>query len=165
MPAVSYAEENREFSSKTLRFNFDTSEEAKKWSFRALDFKDWLEAVSRPEWIELHKSDSDEFFFAVYRSGNHLIFCENDRRDVYSGASTSIRAVDDKVAYGVWEKPSMWTTLKWDVDYPSGRSGGQFTFTTYKIMEGYKGDIVVNYKVKNDDTKYRQVFRESVSWK
>ncbi|MEM1294863.1 MAG: hypothetical protein AAGH89_05815 [Verrucomicrobiota bacterium] len=160
---VALAEE-REFSRKTLHLEFPTFEEAQKWSLRTLGFKEWLEAVSRPEWIELHKSESDDFYFVIYRSEDHLIFCENDRKDAYRGASTSIRATDDEIAYTVWEKPSMWTTIKWDIDYPSGGYGGQETFVTWKVIDGFSGDIVLNYRVSKEGAEKRQVLLQTVPW-
>ena len=66
--SVAYSED-REFASKTLNLEFPTFEEAQKWSLRDLGYKEWLKAVSHPEWVELHKHESDEFYFVIYRSG------------------------------------------------------------------------------------------------
>lgn len=157
-------DEDREFARKTLQLQFDTVEDAQKWSLRDLDFEQWLKAVSKPDWTELHKSQTDEFYFAIYRSEEHLIFCENDRKDAYRSASTSIRATEDSIAYSVWEKPSMWTTLKYDVEYPSGGYGGQFTFTTWKIVDDFIGEIILNYRVGSDGAERRQVLLQTVNW-
>lgn len=157
-------DEDREFARKTLLLKFDTVEDAQKWSLRDLDFEQWLKAVSKPDWTELHKSKTDEFYFAIYRSEDHLIFCENDRKDAYRSASISVRATDDSIAYSVWEKPSMWTILKYDVEHPSGGYGGQSVFTTWKIVDGFVGDIILNYRVGNDGGARRQVLLQSIHW-
>ena len=157
-------EEVREFSSKTLKLKFETVEDATKWSLRALDFAEWLKAVSRSEWTELHKSQTEDFYFAIYRSGDHLIFCENDRKDAYNGALIWVRATDDKIAYSVWEKPSMYTTLKYNVEYPTGRYSGQSVFRTWKVVDGYSGAIILEYKVRNGGDEYREVLNQQVEW-
>ena len=157
-------DKDREFARKTLQFQFDTIDDAQKWSLRDLDFEQWLKAVSKPGWTELHKSQTDEFYFAIYRSKNHLIFCENDRKDAYRSAAKSIRATDDKIAYSVWEKPSMWTILKYDVKYPSGGYSGQSVFTTWKIVDGFVGDVVLNYRVGNEGAAKRQVLLQAIRW-
>ena len=163
--AIAHAEGDREFTSKAINIKFETFEAAQKWSIRGLDFEEWLKAVSRPEWKELHRSKNEEFYFAIYRSGDHLIFCQNDRKNAYRGASTSVRASNDDVAYSVWDKPSLVTILKWNVSYPSGASGGQEVFTTWKIKDGFTGDIILEYSVKNDGTPYREALRQPVTWK
>ena len=162
---ISNANEDREVASKTLELKFETPAEAFKWSLRELGFKEWINAVSMPGWTELHKSESEDFYFAIFRKGDYLMLCENDRKDAYRGASGSVRAVNDKVAYGVWESPSLWTTLKWNVSDSQGGYGGQTIFTTWKIIKGFSGDIIVEYKVNNDGFPYREVLRQPVTWK
>ena len=162
---ISIADEDREVTSKTLDLKFETVADANKWSLRELTFKEWIEAVSVPGWAELHKSETEEFYFAIFRRGQHLMLCHNDKKDAYRGASNSVRAVNDKVAYDVWEKPSLWSTLKWNVTHPSGASGGQEVFTTWKIKDGFTGDIILEYSVKNDGTPYREVLRQPITWK
>jgi len=162
---ISNADEAREVASKTLELKFEAAAEAGKWSLRNLGFKEWVDAVSMTGWTELHKSESEDFYFAIYRKGDYLMLCENDRKDAYRGASTSVRAVNDKVAYSVWESPSLWTTLKWNVSHSQGGYGGQTIFTTWKIIKGFSGDIIVEYKVNNEGSPYREVLRQPVTWK
>ena len=50
-----------------------------------LEFGEWLKTVSDPGWIELHKSMNERFYFAIYRSGDHLIVCKNDRKKAFNG--------------------------------------------------------------------------------
>jgi len=162
---ISNADEGREVASKTLELKFETVADARKWSLRELGFKEWIKAVSIPGWTELHKSESADFYFAIYRKGDYLMLCENDRKDAYRYASTSVRAVNDKIAGEVWEKPSLWTTLKWNVSHSQGGYGGQENFTTWKIIKGFSGDIIVEYQVPNEGSPYREVLRQPVTWK
>lgn len=156
--------EDREFTSKVLDLEFEKREESEKWVLRDLKLAEWLKAVSKADWTELHSSQTDEFYFALYRSGEYLIFCENDRQNAFKGAATSLRAVDDEIAFSVWEKPSMWTTLKWNKEDPWGGSAGQEVYTTWKVIEGFSGDLVVSYRVKKDGENYQQVLRQTVAW-
>ena len=163
--AISTADENREVTSKTLALKFETIADAHKWSLRELGFKEWIEAVAVPGWTELHKSETEDFYFAIFRKGQHLMFCQNDRKDAYRGASTSLRAVDNKVAYDVWEKPSLWTTLKYNVSYPSASYSGQQVYTAWKIKDGFSGDMIMEFSIKNDGTPYREALRQTITWK
>lgn len=70
---------------KTLDLKFKTATDATNWSLRELAFKEWIEAVTVPGWTELHKSETEDFYFAIFRSGKHLMFCQNDRKDAYRG--------------------------------------------------------------------------------
>lgn len=162
---ITSADEDREVTSKTLDLKFKTVADATNWSLRELAFKEWIEAVKVPGWTELHKSETEDFYFAIFRSGKYLMFCQNDRKDAYRGGSTSVRAADNKVAYEVWEKPSLWTILKWNISYPSGSAGGQTVFTTWKIKDGFSGEVIVEYDVKNEGSAYREVLRQPVTWK
>jgi hypothetical protein len=163
--AISTADEDREVTSKTLELKFETIADAYKWSVRELGFKEWIEAVAVPGWIELHKSETEDFYFAIFRKDQHLMFCQNDRKDAYRLATTSVRAVDDKVAYDVWEKPSLWTTLKHNISFPSGSYSGQQIYAAWKIKDGFSGEMIMKYSVKNDGTPNREVLRQTVTWK
>lgn len=159
-----HAGEDREFTSKTLKLSFGTSEEAGKWSLRGLAFEDWLAAVSDPGWTELYKGRTDDFYFAIYRSGRHLIFCKNDRKNAYNGGSTGIQEAGGRNHKPVHESPSKWTTLKWELSHPSGGLQGQETYTTWKIVDGFAGDIVLDHRVMNDTTPYRKGLTQVVPW-
>lgn len=162
---IAQAAKDREFTSKTLHLTFETSADAHKWSLRNLGLKEWLDAVSKPEWTALHSSESGEFYFAVFRSGNHLIFCDNDRKDAYRRTATSLKATNDAIGFAVAERPNMWTTLKWNVVNPSGGgTSGQRIYATWKIKDGFSGEILLEYNIGNEGMPFRKVLNLPISW-
>ena len=155
---------DREFIAKQISLTFPSSEEAHQWSLASMSFEDWIKTVSLKKWIILHKSQTKEFFFAVFRSGDHLVFCKNDRSELHKSASTSLRAVDDPLGYTVWEMPSKWTSIEHKITYPKGSYTHSSSHSAYKIKEGFTGVVEVSYSSGVSNESRSKVFRESVKW-
>jgi hypothetical protein len=165
MAAVGADGEGREYASKTVSLEFESVDQGRAWSLEGLEFGEWLKTVSDPGWIELHKSMNERFYFAIYRSGDHLIVCKNDRKKAFNGGSIQVRSSDAKTGYEVKEGPSKWYTLKWEVSYSEGGFSGQEVFDCFKILAGYSGPIEVEQRVKKDDGVDELVLSAVVSWK
>jgi hypothetical protein len=54
--------------------------------------------------------------------------------------------------------------FKWNVSFPSGRDSGQEVFTTWKIQDGFSGDLVLTHRVKADQIPDREAFRQKIRW-
>jgi len=165
MAAVGADGEGREYASKTVSLEFESVDQGRAWSLEGLEFGEWLKTVSDPGWIELHKSMNERFYFAIYRSGDHLIVCKNDRKKAFNGGSIQVRSSDAKTGYEVKEGTSKWYTLKWEVSYSGGGFSGQEVFDCFKILSGYTGPIEVDQWVEKEDGVDERVLSAVVSWK
>lgn len=165
LPGRAAGSDERVYTEKTIYRTFGSFDEAQAWSIRGLAFDDWRKVVRKAGWKELHASATEAFYFALYRSGDHLIYCSNDRENAYRGGATSAHAVDDPLGYDVWEPPSKVSLLKYEVDYPTGGYSGQDVFLTWKIVDGFSGKIEVNARVKKDQgSPYEPALRVTVPW-
>lgn len=157
-------ENEREFYKKEVLIKFDTAEEARNWSLQSLDFKSWLDLISDKNWVTLKTFEQDEFYFAIFRSGNHLIFCKLNKKGSYSGSSKGLRAVDESIRYDVHKGPSLWSTFHYTLSHPKGSRSGQTTFITWELIDNFTGELILNYSVKNEETPYKKVFHEKFQW-
>ncbi len=147
-----HADEDRVLASLTRKVEFNSAEEAGKWKLEEFTFKDWLSAVADPSWEFLMSTQTTDFYFAVFRSGNDLIFWNLDRKAQYRSTSTA--------TIPRWQGPSKWVTLKHEVSYPSGGFTHQANGRAFEISDDHEGILEIRHSAGR-----KQVFQASILWK
>jgi len=151
----------KEFTSKQLNIHFQSKEEAKEWSLIDLSFDEWVDAVSEPSWTELHKSQTKDFYFAMFRSEQCLIFCVNDRNGAYFG---NVYSIDGGNHDQSWAVPIVVPTVQWELTYPHGKVEGQKIFATWKILEEYRGNLTIKFSSRHTQGKGKNEFKQTIKW-
>jgi len=152
---------NDAFISKTLKIDFESDEKAKEWSLRELPFGEWVNTVSDSNWTELHKSQTTDFYYAIYRSGSHLILCVNDRNNTYFDNTYFI---DTENHDRPWAEPIVVPTVEWKLTYPNGSVDGQKIFATWKILDDYRGRLTIRFKAQHSRKKGIETFKKNIEW-
>lgn len=161
LPAQSNSED-RQFATKSVARQFPDVAEAANWRLDSLPFKDWLQAVTFPNCEPIHSSETEEFYFAVFRSGAHLIFWAADRKARYKSSDIEVTAEGRNAKSE--QEPTKWVVLKFQSTFPSGALRGQSLGTVFKIKDGLRGDLTVRYRVGVDKAT-QEVFEQAIPWK
>jgi hypothetical protein len=153
--------EEREFASKQITFQLPKGDNGSTWRLDSLPFKEWLDAVTFPDCELLYSSETEDFYFAVFRAHDHLIFWAADRKGRNRPSSLWITA-EGRSAKSEQE-PSKWVILKFLLKFPNGSLGGQNLGTVLKIKDGLHSDVTVHYSV-GEDKGTHIVFERAIPW-
>lgn len=153
--------EEREFARKSVVKEFPNASEAGRWRLDSLPFKDWLQAVTFPDCKLLHSSETENFYFAAFRNGVHLIFWVADRKDRYKSSTVEVTAGSRSAKSE--QEPSKWVVLDYSLMFPGGALGGQSLGTVLRIKEGLRGDVTLLYRVGADKAA-KEVFEQAIPW-
>lgn len=163
VPCLVFAEfDEREVDEKTVELTFATVEEAREWSLASLSFPEWLESVAIDDWELLHKSETPEFYFAIYRADDHLIQCATDRTNSIVSSAIGVKAKDGSE---VVIPPSKWVTLNHSLEYPNGKLALRSKHYAFQIDDSFEGTLVVRHSFYTESEKNQVVFEQEVPWK
>ena len=158
--------DDREFAKKQITHK-NVGEKPDGWRLNSLPFKEWLDAVTFPDCQLLHSSETEEFYFAVFRSKGHLIFWNADRNSRYQSSNIGITAEGrSALAEG---KASEWTILETTVEFVSGAVRGQLfgqeLGSAFVIKSGLDSNVTIHYSVgAANEPARRKVFEQTVPW-
>ena len=168
-PPAFCADAGREIAKKEVTEHFASLEEAKQWLSTpfSLPFKQWLANVTFPGWQPLHSAETDTAYYALFRSGDYLIFWHADRASgskLPTGqSSTGITAKADGRSVG--EQPSRWATIAYRLEYPGGAITGQSSALAFKIKDGFHETLILNFnRARSDEAQERSAYRQEVLW-
>lgn len=163
VPCLMFAElDEREVDEKTVELTFASVDEARDWSLASLSFPEWLESVAIDDWELLHKSETPEFYFAVFRADDHLIQCATDRTDTIVSSAIGVEAKDGSE---VVIPPSKWVTLKHSLEYPNGKLALRSRHHAFQIDDSFEGTLVIRHSFNTESKKDQVVFEQEVTWK
>lgn len=150
-----HADDDRLLASLKRKVELNSAEEAANWKLEKLSFEDWLSAVADPEWKLLTSTQTTDFYFAVFRSGNHLIFWNLDRKAQYRSASTGTSPR--------WEGPSKRVTLEHEIRHPSGGLKHLANGLAYRISDDHEGSVEITHTAGGGGER-KQVFQAVIPW-
>ncbi len=151
------------FATKQIIRKFGNVAEANQWRLNILPFKEWLKAVTFPDFQLLHASKTEEFYFAVFRSKGQLIFWHTDRQKRYSRSYEQI--TDDAGRSATGKGDSRLVLLQFKLESPGAALEGQESGSVSQIKDGLHGDLTIRFRVGSaNEPATHQVLEQAVPW-
>ena len=151
-----YGDDDRVFANLQRKVEFETSGRAEGWKFEEVGFREWLTAVSDPSWELLLSTQTSDLYFAVFRSGDHLIFWNLDRKGQYNSGSTGTTPR--------WIGPSKIINLTHQVRDPLVGFTHNEIGSAFQIPDDFDGLLKIEHSAGAGEQSL-QVFSASIRWK
>jgi hypothetical protein len=161
------ADADKVFSERTVTMHFPSHDEAAKWKLAS--FKQWIDFITSPDWKLLQSSETDDFYFAIFRSDDCLIFWHSERKprsqDSSSQSSMSITSKTD--GRDVWKTspPHRYACIDLHMEYPQGSFSGRYVGDVFKIKDDFHGTLVLSYSWSGQGwEKLHPAYLQEVTW-
>jgi len=154
-PSVFPESSEREAFEKTVRLVLTSDDDAKNWSFGTLTLDDWVTVMAKPDWTILHKSETKEFFVAIWRTASHLIFHQYPKPGTDYGYSVEVESTPD-VGSGIVVRQDD-VSIRCQISSSNEDKVHHDSFTALLIKDGYSGEITISCTAESNGevTQYK----------
>lgn len=154
-PSVFPESSEGEAFEKKVHLVFTSDDDAKNWSFGTLTLDDWVAVMAKPDWKILQKSETKEFFVAIWRTANQLIFHQYPKPGTEYGYTVEVESVPD-VGSGIVVRQDN-VSIRYQISSSNEDKVHHDSFTALLIKDGYTGEITLSCTAESNGevTQYK----------